>query len=52
MVTTQGGVVRCSRWRRPVECSCSNSGSWRLDRRAAQGPLQAGQDAGCRESDV
>lgn len=34
----------------PLNVSCS--GAWRLDRRAAQGPLQAGRDAGCRESDV
>ncbi|KAK7143359.1 hypothetical protein R3I93_014495 [Phoxinus phoxinus] len=46
------GVVRCSRWRRPVECSCSNSGAWRLYRRAALEPFQAGQDTGRCESDV
>ncbi|XP_029625339.1 hamartin isoform X4 [Salmo trutta] len=37
------GAVRCSRWRRPVECSVSDSGAWRLYWPEAQGALQAGQ---------
>ncbi|KAI1905034.1 hypothetical protein AGOR_G00011790 [Albula goreensis] len=43
--TAEVGGVRCSRWRRPVEWSYSDSGAWRLDRRVVLGPRPAGQEA-------
>ncbi|KAJ8260684.1 hypothetical protein COCON_G00164070 [Conger conger] len=42
--TAEGGGVRCSRWRRPVEWSCPDSGAWRRDWREVVGPCPAGQD--------
>ncbi|KAG7498639.1 hypothetical protein JOB18_016208 [Solea senegalensis] len=42
--TAVGGAVRCSTWRRPVECSSSNRGAWRLYWRVGPGVLQAGGD--------
>ncbi|KAJ8346732.1 hypothetical protein SKAU_G00281330 [Synaphobranchus kaupii] len=42
--TAEGGGVRCSRWRRPVEWSYSDSGAWRLDWWVVPGPLPVGQD--------